>query len=209
MKRLVQAAAVLGVVAMVPLLASAAVSRRWTKPAERLPQVQVALVPGAYIKVDGSPGPHLAARLELALELWRAGRVRAIVASGGFPPGGRSEPQSMLVWLTEHGVPADKIIVDAHGNSTYESVRRAQQVFGIESMIICSQNYTLPRAVVTARWLGLDAWGLADETVLRDHPRTSRRGIVREFGATFKMLYDVIARPSVRTDALVAPLFER
>jgi len=177
--------------AAVPWLASAAYAHRFIRPLDDLPHADVALVPGAYIMRSGEPGPHLTARLELALAALRAGAVPTIVVSGGHPAGGRDEPAAMRRWLLRHGVADAQIIPDDGGLTTYASLRRARDIFGTTSVVICSQRYHLPRAVTTARLLGLTAWGLGEDDVWRDHPRTSRRGLLREIGAAWKMLRDV------------------
>lgn len=176
--------------AVLPYAAVLAASQRWTRPLAGLPACEVALVPGAYVMADGTPGPHLRARLDLAVSAYRAGKVARILCSGGFPEGGRDELASMHAHLLQQGVAEDAIQLHHEGNTTFASVTGARDL-GVDSMIICSQDYLLARAVTTARLLGLQAWGLADRETLRVHPRTSRRGALREVGASLKMIKDV------------------
>src|SRR5215210_5788199 len=51
-------------------------------PAATVPAAPAALVLGAQVYPDGTPSAFLAARLDLARQLYRAGKVRMILVSG-------------------------------------------------------------------------------------------------------------------------------
>lgn len=169
-----------------------AVSRRRMKDVDDVPPQPVALVLGAEVYADGRPSRYLRARLDVARELFDAGKVRVLLVSGD---GTRhyDETGGMRDYLIEHGVPADRIVGDYAGFDTYDSCVRAQRIFGVSRVIVVSQTYHLPRALATCRAIGLDAWGVGDESVKTNQKMWSY-GTVRELGANLKMVWDLLSR---------------
>ncbi len=148
---------------------------------ESVPEVPVALVLGTRVQADGTPAPFLAARLEIARELYATGKVQAILVSGDNMRHEYNEPEAMQRWLVERGVPVDKVVLDYAGFDTYDSCARAKRIFGVERATLVTQQFHLARAVTVCRHLGVDAIGVGDETV-------------REYGRTWRILL----RPRVR-----------
>ena len=56
-----------------------------------------------------------------------------------------------------------------------------------------TQTYHLPRALATCRAVGLDAWGVGDETV-KTNQQMWLYGSMRELGANLKMAWDVLSQ---------------
>ena len=144
-----------------------------------VPPAPVALVLGAKVFPDGTPSPFLTARLDLAKRLYDAGRVEVIIVSGDNNAPEYDEPAAMHDYLINVGVPESKLVVDTEGFDTYESCIRARQIFDVSRLIMVTQSYHLPRAVATCRALGVDAMGVGDDSA-REHPRSWRRGVVRD-----------------------------
>src|SRR4051794_38782457 len=70
----------------------------------QVPDAPVVLVLGAQVLEPGdNPSPFLAARLELARQLYVAGRVKAILVSGDNRRHDYNEPGGMAAWLTARG----------------------------------------------------------------------------------------------------------
>lgn len=159
-----------------------------------VPATPVALVLGAQVYADGRPSPFLAARLDLAQRLYAAGRVRTVLVSGDGRPRAYAEPAAMRAYLVAAGVPAEDVLTDGGGVDTYASCVRARLVFGITRLTLVSQTYHLPRAVGTARALGLDAVGVGDASVR--HGSAWVRGSVREHPACVKAVLDLLRSPS-------------
>lgn len=152
----------------------------------------VALVLGAQVYPDGTPSSFLAARLDLARRLYASGRVRVLLVSGDGRAAVYDEPTAMRAYLIAAGVPAAAIVTDNHGLDTYDSCARAQRVFGVTACTVVTQSYHLPRAVATARALGLDANGVGDDSVRR---RVAWwRGAARDQVACVKTLLDLLTR---------------
>ena len=125
------------------------------------PPREVVLVPGAEVYPDGRPSPALASRLDVAAALYRAGKVRTVLMSGGQ---GSFEVDAMTAYAVRAGVAPAAAVRDPNGERTYDSCLNARDRFGARSLIITSQEDHVARAVYTCRRLGLDAIGVtADE----------------------------------------------
>lgn len=193
--------AVVGVVVVVVVEAAVtAGSRDRMYSVSSVPTRPVALVLGAQIYPDGTPSPFLKGRLDLAVQLYEQGKVRAILVSGDNGIDHYNEPEGMRSYLVRAGVPEDKVVTDHAGFDTYDSCVRAKRVFGVESLTVVSQEYHVPRAVVTCSMVGVDAVGVGDTTVKADS-RTWYVGEVREWLANLKMLWDV----GTRRDPVLGP----
>ncbi|MFB9333993.1 SanA/YdcF family protein [Actinoplanes octamycinicus] len=161
--------------------------------AAEVPEAPVALVLGAQVDPPAEPSAFLAARLDIARELYDAGKVKAILVSGDHAEWSYDEPGAMQVYLIARGVPAEKIVLDHAGFDTYDSCARAKQVFGVSRAIVVSQSFHVPRAVAVCRSLGVEADGVGDDTA-RAYKPLWLRGEVREWGAAVKAAWDVVIR---------------
>ena len=138
-------------------VACAGLATRPTAPAD------LALVLGNTVGAGNRPLPRLRVRLEAALALYRRGGCRMVMVSGGVEDDGRDEAAGMKQWLVEHGVPAEAIVEDRHGDNTRASARNARawlDAHGQRSVVVVSQYFHLPRARLAIRQEGLvDAGG--------------------------------------------------
>ncbi|WP_432991365.1 SanA/YdcF family protein [Dactylosporangium sp. CA-233914] len=157
-----------------------------------VPPAPVALVLGAQVYPDGNPSPFLAARLELARQLYATGKVRAVLVSGDHMDWGYDEPGAMWLWLNARRVPAGKIVEDHAGFDTYDSCARANRVFGVTKAIVVTQDFHIARAVALCRRLGVDASGVGD-TTMRQFRTPWTIGSTREYGAADKAAWDVLS----------------
>lgn len=189
----------IALVALLPPVLAVAASVIWIRASAQghvfdvsdVSAAPVALVLGAQVYPDGTPSPFVAARLELARELYEAGKVRAVLVSGDHGDWAYDEPGAMRRWLTEHGVPADKVVEDHAGFDTYDSCQRARRVFGVRRAIVVTQTFHVDRAVTLCRAVGVDAAGVGDDSVSRFH-WAWRKGSAREPFAAVKAAADVL-----------------
>ena len=158
-----------------------------------VPAQPVALVLGAEVYADGQPSRYLRARLDVARELFAAGKVKVILVSGDNSTRHYNETDGMRDYLIAQGVPANRIVGDHAGFDTYDSCVRARKVFGATRVIVVSQSYHLPRALTICRAIGLDAWGVGDDSV-RSNQEMWSYGTLRELGANLKMMWDLVSR---------------
>ncbi|GAB1693009.1 vancomycin high temperature exclusion protein [Krasilnikovia sp. M28-CT-15] len=157
-----------------------------------VPAAPVALVLGAEVYPGGVPSPFLAARLEIARQLYADGKVGAILVSGDHGRWEYNEPGAMFHWLVGHGVPSQQIVLDHAGFDTYDSCARAHEIFGVRQAIVVTQSYHIDRAVALCRRLGVDASGVGDDTV-RIYRQPWLHSSIRERGAVVKAVFDVVS----------------
>ncbi|MEU8384751.1 ElyC/SanA/YdcF family protein [Streptosporangium sp. NPDC048865] len=128
-----------------------------------VPEAPVALVLGAGV-AGGAPSPMLARRLDISAQLYRAGRVEAILLSGDNSRKEYDEPTVMRDYLLASGVPAGALVLDYAGFDTWDSCVRARSVFGATKVTVVTQVFHLPRAVTLCRTAGLDTFGVGDDS---------------------------------------------
>ncbi|MFZ5597650.1 MAG: SanA/YdcF family protein [Bacillota bacterium] len=120
---------------------------------------QVAIVPGAYVTPDGHLCDMLRDRVDTAVDLYKEGKVKKILMTGDHGSISYDEVNSMRRYAESRGVPTSDIFMDHAGFSTYDSMYRARDVFVVDSAVIVTQKFHLPRAVYIARKLGIKAVG--------------------------------------------------
>ncbi|RJQ26929.1 MAG: hypothetical protein C4589_09155 [Peptococcaceae bacterium] len=128
---------------------------------EQLRGAQAAVVLGAYVSPDGYLCDMLKDRVDTAVELYRAGKVQKLLFTGDHGRRSYDEVNHMRRYAESLGVPAEDIFLDHAGFSTYDSMYRAKSIFRVESAVIVTQDFHLPRALYIARFLGLNAVGVA------------------------------------------------
>ncbi|HEX4405424.1 MAG TPA: ElyC/SanA/YdcF family protein [Polyangia bacterium] len=127
------------------------------------PSRPVAIVLGNRVFPDGSLSSDLEARVEVAYELYRAGKTKRFFLSGAANlPVGYDEPGAMAAWLARRGVPRSAMILDRAGDRTAATMANAAGL-GLRDALVCTQGYHLPRALYLARHAGIDATGVAAE----------------------------------------------
>ncbi|MFF4776138.1 vancomycin high temperature exclusion protein [Microtetraspora fusca] len=154
-----------------------------------VPAMPVALVLGAGLTAHATPTPMLRTRLDIGVRLYRAGKVRALLVSGDNSRVGYDEPTAMRDYLTSHGVPAEKVVLDYAGFDTWASCVRARKIFGASRAVVVTQDFHLPRAVALCRTAGLDTFGVGDDSSV-DWPLDTYMYATREFFASAKALLE-------------------
>lgn len=155
-----------------------------------VPARAIGMVLGAKADPSG-PSAFLAARLDLAVDLFERGKIRAVLVTGDGGAASNNEPLIMRRYLERRGVPADRIVEDPAGFDTYDSCVRARDVFGATELTVLTQDYHVGRTVAICREVGVDAVGVGDTTMLRRYPYNWIKGWLREFPANVKVLWDV------------------
>ena len=160
-------------------------------PPEQAPTERVAIVFGARVYGNARLSSMLRDRVETAVQLYHAGTVQKIVMSGGNPTEDYNEPQAMIAYAVGQGVPAEALQPDYAGLRTYDTCYRAKAIFQLESALLVTQAFHLPRALFTCERLGLQVSG-----VVADQRVYSRRSLnwstAREIPATLVALIDTI-----------------
>lgn len=167
----------------------AAESRIFTS-VDSIPHNKVALLLGTNpLNRWGRPNSYFINRINTAAELYHADKVDFIIASGDNHTKEYDEPTAMRDSLMAHGVPEDRIILDFAGFRTLDSVVRAKEVFGCDSLTIISQEDHNARALCLAEANGINA--VAISAPLRAGRWVRTRLALREWLARDKMMLDI------------------
>ena len=120
-----------------------------------------AIVLGAAVWSD-EVSPVFRERINHAIELYRDGKVRKIIFTGG--QGNKDELTEAAAarrYAIENGIPEKDILVEQRSHTTYENVVNAKQLAdanGLKKVLIVSDPMHLKRAVAMARDVGLEAY---------------------------------------------------
>ncbi len=156
--------------------------------ASEVPETPVALVFGCNKTFQGRNNLYFLHRIEAAVALWEAGKVKCFIVSGDNHVHDYNEPQDMKDAMVEAGVPSEKIVCDYAGLRTLDSVVRAKEIFGAEKVILISQKFHNERAAYLAQSINLEVVGLNAKAVWGTSAKTNAR---REKLARVKMWLDV------------------
>lgn len=124
-------------------------------------KADAAIVLGAAVwSTDVSP--VFRERINHALDLYRRGKVRKLIFTGG--QGNKSEPTEAAAaraYAIENGIPANDILVEESSHTTFENVVNAKQLadaHGFRKVLVVSDPLHMKRAVTMARDIGLEAY---------------------------------------------------
>lgn len=148
------------VMAVALYIGSNAASVYWVGHHDNGRIADAAIVLGAA-QYNGRPSPLLRARLQHALDLFTAHRVRFIAVTGGNKPGDLyTEGATSRKWLEARGVPVSSIVMEAAGNSTWASLSNLAprlRSAGITSVLVSTDSWHEQRSVLSLRQLGFRA----------------------------------------------------
>ena len=117
----------------------------------------VVLSTRAYEK--GRLNPCLVARVEAAVELYRAGKVKKLVMSGGLSRDFQSASGNMQMIAEKMGVPKADIIQERRAENTFENIVFSRDfIENSPRVVIVSAGFHLARARMMAdkQWQGHD-----------------------------------------------------
>ena len=132
-----------------------------TEEAAKLEGIDCILVLGCQVKADGTPSHMLEDRLKRGVELYQAGASARLLMTGDHGQAEYDEVGHMKKYAVDAGVESSAVFMDHAGFSTYESIYRAKEIFGVKRIVIVTQKYHLYRAIYIAKSFGLEAWGVA------------------------------------------------
>ncbi len=193
LKRLFQMVLALVLVA-VALIAYANITAVWASRGRihsdvaNLKPTKVGLVFGTTDRISGRENLYFRYRIDAAEKVWRAGKIDTLIVSGDNRSRFYNEPEKMKHALVARGIPADRIVCDYAGLRTLDSVVRAKEIFGADSVLFISQRFQNERAIYLAKAHGMDAHGFNARDVESQAGFKTR---LREVGARVKMWLDV------------------
>ena len=151
------------------------------KNIEEIKDVDTIIVLGAKVYDDGRLSLMLKDRLDKTIEVYNELDIKTVVVSGDSEHKDYDETTKMKEYLINNGIPEEDILVDIYGLSTYDSMYRLKNVYGINKSIIITQKYHLYRSLYIANSLGIDAYGI---------PSSGEN----YFGQTAREIREIIAR---------------
>jgi SanA protein len=196
LRNLILALGALGLLALLlPRLITVFSTRKDIYTVGSAPAERAAIVFGAGLTRDGQPTPILRDRVETAAELYFSGKVQKLLMSGDNRFLDYNEPEAMRQYALRLGVPDEAIVLDYAGRRTYDTCYRAKAIFGLDSALLVTQAFHLPRALFLCNALGLQAKGVQAE-VRRYWPLMSLIWNIREQFATLGAFVDVyVSKP--------------
>jgi vancomycin permeability regulator SanA len=153
--------------------------------------VDAILVLGCKVNPDGTPSMMLRNRAEKGIELYKKTGIK-ILLSGDHDTKGYDEVNTMKD-MVKDSIPKEDIFLDHAGLSTYDSIYRAKNIYGINKMIIVTQKYHLYRALYIASKLGIEAYGIEADNI--PYPFINIKNEIREVLARDKDFFKLIFKP--------------
>lgn len=154
----------------------------------QIPSTKVGLLLGTSDRIGGRENLYFRYRIDAAVEVWNAGKIETLIVSGDNRSRYYNEPKKMREALISRGIPADRIVSDYAGLRTLDSVVRAKEIFGADTVLLISQRFHNERAIYIAKAHGINAFGYAAQDVETSAGIKTR---LREVGARVKMWLDV------------------
>lgn len=148
----------------------------------------VAIVLGASVRTDGTPSDALFDRVITAVELYRADKVDRLIMTGDDGRFHVDEVAAMKELAIDEGVPAEDVQIDDHGYRTYESCKRAVEVFDVRDAVIVTQRFHLARALYLCDAFDMKTQGL---TADKRHYADIWQFWFRDLAASAKAWWDI------------------
>jgi uncharacterized SAM-binding protein YcdF (DUF218 family) len=106
--------------------------------------------------------PVFRERINHGIDLYRKGRVRKLIFTGG--QGNKGEPTESAAarrYALQSGIPAQDILIEEKSHTTYENILYAKQLAdaqGVRKVLIVSDPLHMKRAMAMAGDMGLSAY---------------------------------------------------
>jgi uncharacterized SAM-binding protein YcdF (DUF218 family) len=181
------------------IMAGYATYRVWSQGLRDEQRPADAIVVMGAAQYDGRPSPVFAARLEHAVELYRAGVAPRLVVTGGKADGDRTtEAATARDFAVARGVPPDRILAEDQSRTTLESIRAVGGVMranGLDNAVFVSDRPHMLRVLRMAADDGITAWGSPTGTSpLENDPIRRVDATIHELGALAH--YFLVGTPS-------------
>lgn len=156
---------------------------------EEVPNKQTALLLGALVYNNGKLSAIVQDRADSAIKLYMTKKVQKILVSGDHGRKDYDEVNTIKNYLLANNIPAEDIFMDHAGFDTYDSLYRARDIFQVESLIIVTQDFHLPRSLYLAKGLRVEAVGFRADMQPYLYENQSR---IREKFANIKAFLDLL-----------------
>lgn len=155
-----------------------------------IPKNKVGLVLGTskYLK-DGRVNLYFTHRINATVQLFKSGKIDFVLISGDNGSVNYDEPNDFKNELLKKGIPEDKIFLDYAGFRTLDSVVRAKEIFGQNSITVISQEFHNERAIYLASKHAVSAVGYNAKDVSLNYGFKTQ---LREYLARTKAFLDIV-----------------
>lgn len=147
------------------------------------------IVLGAKI-LGQDPSLMLRLRLDEAIKLFEAGYAPIIIVSGAQGPDeSTSEAVSMKNYLLNHGIPAERILLEDQSFNTYQNLANSHKIMqenNLRTAVIVSNASHIRRSLLLAQNLGIQATG--SPAPMASNPYLTTKQYARE-GAAVAVLF--------------------
>jgi len=106
---------------------------------------------------NGDANYYYTFRIQAAVNLLKAGKIKYLVISGDNGHKEYNEPEDMRADLMAAGIDSSLIFLDYAGFRTFDSIVRLKKIFGQDSVTIISQQFHNERALYMANKEGITA----------------------------------------------------
>jgi SanA protein len=159
---------------------------------------RTAIVFGAGLNRQGEPSALLRDRVRAAESLWRSGKVDQLLMTGDNSRTEYSEPSAMRALAIADGIPATSIALDYGGRRSWDSCKRAKDVFGVEQAIVVTNDFHRARTVVLCRAADIEVVGAVGTTTGVYAASKRAKWYTRETVASWRGAIDAwVKHPSV------------
>lgn len=156
---------------------------------DELEFVDVGVVLGNKVELNGQPSKRLQKRLDRAAELYQKKHYKYVIVSGGVGKEGFDEANVMKDYLIQVGVEEDRIILDSNGYNTFMTAKNSKIIIdkmNLNSVMIISQYYHITRTKLAFKKAGFDKIYSAHAKIFEIRDVYS---LGREFFAYYKYLF--------------------
>lgn len=171
-----------------PLLIAAQDYLLTRRGADSIQPADTAVILSTKAYVEGRLNPCLTARVQAGAQLYRQGRVRKLLMSGGINRDHRYGAHVMRALALDMGIPESDIIQEDRSSTTFENIVFSTPLIENDrNIVIVSSGYHLPRALKTAKqqWKGKNIQTYAAD-FCSEPPRGYLYSLIRETGAWIK-----------------------
>lgn len=140
---------------------------------------------------NGGRNIYFTYRIDAAVKLYKAEKIRKILISGDGVDKKYDEPKYMRSYLIERGIPASRIILDKKGLRTYDSVKNAKDIYGLSEFTVISQKFHNERTIFLAGHNDIDAIGFNAKDAPNQKGKHAILVKIRETFAKVKVFIDL------------------
>jgi SanA protein len=168
-------------------------TRRWITSPARIESFEYALVLGAGLEKNGQPSDILMDRIVSAMDLYSSHKVKHLIMSGSQRRN-YDEAGAMQKTTLSHVIPESVMLIDRSGNSTFQSCLFVRSQLELSSVLIITQAFHLPRAILLQRFLGVKAYGVAADNFRFSLPKKAYWYFRELFALPYNLLKYLIYR---------------